>query len=255
MLPRYGPNHMMSVIFVWQNRVLHVHHSSYKFRNFREMGDKVLVLKKSGRNSSYGDGFITGFVSDPEEQPFADVPLELIKKSLKQEFSDTERVNKILKNAKKRFVKLVGGSVPSTLETDHAWVELQMFLVPCRKTKKLCRYGLLEIQEEYGLQWYNMKTENAHALNQSITSLINSKPENQERYSIFCEGHRKNKSMLSIIFASIMLIGGASGAVALTVAFATSGAILVGVGVFFTFCLLSNGLFAIGAALYNKYAE
>ncbi|KFD45028.1 hypothetical protein M513_14096, partial [Trichuris suis] len=28
------------------------------------------------------DGFLTGYVSDPEEQPFPDVPLQLIKKSL-----------------------------------------------------------------------------------------------------------------------------------------------------------------------------
>ncbi|KFD59475.1 hypothetical protein M514_28346, partial [Trichuris suis] len=85
-LPRYGPNHMMSVIFVW------------------ETGDNVLVLKKSA-NPSYGDGFITGYISDPVEQAFADVPLKHIKESLMREFNDTERVNKILRNSRKRFLK------------------------------------------------------------------------------------------------------------------------------------------------------
>ncbi|KFD59373.1 hypothetical protein M514_28448 [Trichuris suis] len=125
-----------------------------------------------------------------------------------------------------------------------------MFVVPCKKTKKLCRYGLSKMQDEFGLQWYGMKTENTtQALDQSVTSLIDSKPENQERYSIFCEKRRKNKNIISIIFASILLIGGISAGVALSVA---AGATL---GIFVIFCIAANGMFAIGAALYNRFAE
>ncbi|KHJ46506.1 hypothetical protein D918_02819, partial [Trichuris suis] len=211
-LPHYGPNHMMSVMFIW------------------EKGDKVIVLKRSGK-TGYADGFLTGYVSDPEEQPFPDVPLQLIKKSLKKEFKDKEKVNKILRNAKKRFVKLIGGSVPSGLETDHAWVELQMFLVPCKKTKKLCRYGLVEIREEYGLQWYDMNTDNVEEIHQNVTSLIDTRRDNYERYSIYCVPEMKYKHIISVVVGNLMLITGVGVGIALLVgSFAVNAAILGAIG-------------------------
>ncbi|KFD46508.1 hypothetical protein M513_12622 [Trichuris suis] len=213
MLPRYGPNHMMSVMFLW------------------EKGDsKVIVLKRSGK-TSYADGFLTGYVSDPKEQPFPDVHLELIKKSLKKRHKDKEKVNKILRNAKKRFVKLMGGSVPSGLETDHAWVELQMFLVPCKKTKKLCTYGLLEIREEYGLQWYDMNTDNVEEMQRNVTTLIDTRRDNYERYSIYCVPDKKYKTIIAFILGNLVLITGLSVGIALVVAaFATNAAIMGGIG-------------------------
>ncbi|KFD55611.1 hypothetical protein M513_03359, partial [Trichuris suis] len=219
-LPHYGPNHMMGVIFVW------------------EKGDKVIVLKRSGK-TGYADGFLTGYVSDPEEQPFPDVPLQLIKKSLKKEFKDTEKINKILRNARKRFVKLMGGSVPSDLETDHAWIELEMFLVPCKKTKKLCRYGLVEIREEYGLQWYDMNTDNVEEIHQNVTSLIDSRRDDYEGYSIYCVPDKKYKTIIGFILGNILLIGGISVGVALLIASLAAGGAIMGV---IGFCLASKGL-------------
>ncbi|KHJ46508.1 hypothetical protein D918_02821, partial [Trichuris suis] len=231
-LPRYGPNHMMSVIFVW------------------ETAGKVSVLKKSSRNS-YVDGFITGYINDTEEQPFADVPLKHIRKSLMQQFNDTEKVNKILKKARKRFVKLIGGSVPSSLETDHAWIELEMFLVPCKKTKKLCTYGLSKMQDEFGLRWYDVETHSVEEVNRNVTTVIDSRQYDHGRYSIFCEEHDKTNDILRIIIGSILLIGGISASIALSIAFGAAWAI----GLFVGFCIGSNGLMAIGAALYYKFAQ
>uniref|UniRef100_A0A5S6QL26 Uncharacterized protein n=1 Tax=Trichuris muris TaxID=70415 RepID=A0A5S6QL26_TRIMR len=167
-LPHFGPNHVVAAIFIWEEQ--------------RELS----ILKKSA-NSSYADAFLLGFVDDPDEQPLPHHILKSVRKSLLEKYKENGKVDRIMNREKKKFLKLLAGNAPSPLETDNAWTELSLFIVPCHKTKLLCKYGLSLMNKEHGLQWYAQERQNNSLIGMDIDETT-MQMKKQRKYSIFNSG-------------------------------------------------------------------
>uniref|UniRef100_A0A5S6QS05 ADP-ribose pyrophosphatase, mitochondrial n=1 Tax=Trichuris muris TaxID=70415 RepID=A0A5S6QS05_TRIMR len=152
-LPRYGPNHLMAMIFIWEAK------------------GELSVLKKTP-NAHYGDAFIMGYVDDPVKNPFPHHLLKIIKQSLMEKYGNNNKVDRILKSETKKLVMLFGGNMSSPLDTDNAWIEITYSIVACHRTKLLCKYGLSAVNRTYGMQWYHMEKTNDSSVQEHVRQVV-----------------------------------------------------------------------------------
>uniref|UniRef100_A0A5S6QK72 Uncharacterized protein n=1 Tax=Trichuris muris TaxID=70415 RepID=A0A5S6QK72_TRIMR len=232
MLPRYGPNHLVAVVFIWESK------------------GNLSLLKRSS-NSSYEDSLFAGFVDDPDKHPLPHHLYKAAKEGLMHKYDDAERIGKIMKKQKKKFIRLLAGSIPSQLETDNAWIELTVFVIPCQKTKLLCRHGLSLLKRERGLDWYveDMKNNSLARMgvNETAVSTIN-----HRKYSIYENGYMKKS--FKWIMVTLMLGAAISATAAVVVAFSVVGmvtALLLG-GIIGA-CLIPPSLGAFAAVVYEHF--
>uniref|UniRef100_A0A5S6QK84 Uncharacterized protein n=1 Tax=Trichuris muris TaxID=70415 RepID=A0A5S6QK84_TRIMR len=232
MLPRYGPNHLVGVIFIW------------------ESNGKLTVLKRS-INSSYEDSLLTGFVDDPDKHPLPLHLYESVKEGLMQKYMDDKKVKKIMKRQHKKFLKLLAGSIPSQWETDNAWIELTLFIIPCQKTKLLCRYGLPLLKRERGLDWYVEDGKNNSlarmGIDETAMSMIN-----RTNYSSNENGCMKRSFKWFLV--SLMLGAAISATAAATVIFFVLGMVSpLFLGGIVGACLIPPALAAFAAVVYHHF--
>uniref|UniRef100_A0A5S6QST3 Uncharacterized protein n=1 Tax=Trichuris muris TaxID=70415 RepID=A0A5S6QST3_TRIMR len=208
-LPRYGPNHLAILMFVWQEK------------------GELSILSRS-RNVSYQDAFIMSYVDDPKAQPFPLRFRRILKKSLMEKYKSSAKVDRIIRSERKKFVRILAGSIPSQLETDNAWVELDVSIVLCQHTKLLCKYGLSYVKKEYGLEWYYARGGPSSSILESFTETYD---RNLENYSIAYENTEIGISRWTLAAGLYLLAqAGFSGIlVALSVICGVAAAVLAGI--------------------------
>uniref|UniRef100_A0A5S6QK49 Uncharacterized protein n=2 Tax=Trichuris muris TaxID=70415 RepID=A0A5S6QK49_TRIMR len=231
MLPRYGPNHLVAVVFIWKTK------------------GNLSLLKRSS-NSTYRESLFTGFVDDPDKYPLPHQLYTTVNESLMHEYKDYKKVKKIIKKAKQNIVKLLAGSIPSELETDNAWTELSFFAIPCQKTKLLCSRGLSLLERERGLDWYVVDVKN-NSVNRMFIDETAISTINHRNYSIY-ENECMKKSF-KLVMLNLALRGVLSLSAAAAVMFSVLG-MLIGllVGAVIGACMLPASLFMLAHRCLNE---
>ncbi|KHJ46509.1 hypothetical protein D918_02822, partial [Trichuris suis] len=217
MLPRYGPNRVVSIMFVWESR------------------DGISILKKS-QNSSYDDGLLTGFVDDSDIQPFPTPLLQEIRASLLQNSRTIGTYpDRIINSEKKYLVRAFGGSVPFSLETDNAWVEWKVFLLQCTDARVLCNYGLSTVRQKYGLDTYHVNGD-IDLINKHNCKSVSSKKSEEKLYTVFCESCPTLDFRVFFKRTAVLIAAGPIAGIPLAVV--AFGAVVAGVVSFISACLM-----------------
>uniref|UniRef100_A0A5S6QL30 Uncharacterized protein n=1 Tax=Trichuris muris TaxID=70415 RepID=A0A5S6QL30_TRIMR len=175
--PRWGPNHYIKLLFV---------------KKEKSKKDVMHFLLSLNGTDDLENAYFEGFVDDPEEEFFPADLHDTISYDLNLQFKDSKKAEKLMKKARKRSARVLGGSVPSHMNTDHAWVEGQVYLVLCEKNVELCEYGLRTLQTKQGYRWFLWNRESSIRETERLTkSMPNDDEETRTElagYSIFCQG-------------------------------------------------------------------
>uniref|UniRef100_A0A5S6QQB9 ADP-ribose pyrophosphatase, mitochondrial n=1 Tax=Trichuris muris TaxID=70415 RepID=A0A5S6QQB9_TRIMR len=118
LLPRWGPSHLVKVILVGKRQ------------------GRVAFLKTNDGISLKNDPFAT-FVANLSSNKLSDRVVSVIENS--ELFRDKKSMaEKVLRKAEESAIKVVADTMPSPLDTDNAWVELSVYVIPCRKVRMFC---------------------------------------------------------------------------------------------------------------------
>uniref|UniRef100_A0A5S6QK53 ADP-ribose pyrophosphatase, mitochondrial n=1 Tax=Trichuris muris TaxID=70415 RepID=A0A5S6QK53_TRIMR len=177
LFPRWGPNHYVKLLFVKQEKV------------GKEVEQFLLSLNGT---ENLDNAYFEGFVDKPKQEFFPVDLREAIRHDLLTHFKDEEKVAKIMKKAFKRSVRVMGGSLPSHMNTDHAWVEGQVHMVPCEKNEEICKYGLTTVQTKQGYKWFFWDRKSTMKKTRLVAKTLPADDDDTKYeltgYSIFCRG-------------------------------------------------------------------
>ncbi|KFD66688.1 hypothetical protein M514_02939, partial [Trichuris suis] len=117
-LPRWGPTHLVKVILV------------------RKLIGTVAFLKALDELPFMDDAF-AAVVDNPSSNKLSKRVVAAVKKSSRFR-EKTDAAERVLRKAEKSAVKVAAETMPSPFDTDNAWVELSVYVIPCRKSAKFC---------------------------------------------------------------------------------------------------------------------
>uniref|UniRef100_A0A5S6QQC8 ADP-ribose pyrophosphatase, mitochondrial n=1 Tax=Trichuris muris TaxID=70415 RepID=A0A5S6QQC8_TRIMR len=117
-LPRWGPSHLVKVVLI------------------KKRHKKMAYLKLRDGLTLQDDVFST-FVANLSSKKLSERVTYAIRKSPKL-CSRGDIAKKVLHKAEHYAIKVAAESIPSPLDTDNAWVELSIYVIPCAKVRIFC---------------------------------------------------------------------------------------------------------------------
>uniref|UniRef100_A0A5S6Q2Q2 Uncharacterized protein n=2 Tax=Trichuris muris TaxID=70415 RepID=A0A5S6Q2Q2_TRIMR len=124
-LPRWGPNHLVRLLFFWKMR------------------GQIFTIWRKGKNR-----FFEGFADDVNNG-YPKLIKKLLSESLFRANVSAAKINEMLSRSQKTLIKLASGTMPHKWNTDNAWVEYHYNVLPCHKNERLCLTFLSDQEANY----------------------------------------------------------------------------------------------------------
>ncbi|KFD56035.1 hypothetical protein M513_03159 [Trichuris suis] len=127
-LPRWGPTHLVKVILVRKR------HGHLKME-YLATKDKL----------TFTDDVFSNFVDKLSSRKLSQRVIDAVRNS-SQYRNRSEVAEKVLYKAEENAIKVVADTMPSPLDTDNAWIELSVYVIPCGTCKRFCN-AIMEDRE------------------------------------------------------------------------------------------------------------
>uniref|UniRef100_A0A5S6QQ70 Uncharacterized protein n=1 Tax=Trichuris muris TaxID=70415 RepID=A0A5S6QQ70_TRIMR len=124
-LPRFGPSHLVKVILIRKQ-------------------NKTMAYLKTKNGLSFRDDAFATFVANLSSSKLSSKVIAAIRKNPRFHRRD-KLLETILHKAEESATKVAADTMPSPLDTDNAWIELTVYIIPCRKRtmngrwKRMCK--------------------------------------------------------------------------------------------------------------------